>query len=234
MSECRKCGQPAAAGKKSCNSCLSRKRQQNKKRRQALIDAGRCSSCGSGSVVVGRKTCKPCQARSKSNSVTRRRACKATGRCVACGFPTDKKLCKPCQDKKVVSERARRDSLRSQGKCVWCTGERDTPKGSLCSYCCLKGAARSWLDGAHRADDLKQLLEDQNFKCPYTGRSLEIGRNAVIDHINPRSRGGGGDLKNLQWVDDEVNRAKTSMTHEEFIALCRLVVSRADELDQSG
>ena len=92
----------------------------------------------------------------------------------------------------------------------------------------MKSSARTWLGDSKRHVDLKQMLESQGYKCVYTGRRLEIGGNASIDHKIPRSRGGEDVIENLQWVDWQVNRAKTDMTHDEFIVMCRLIVRRAD------
>jgi len=75
---------------------------------------------------------------------------------------------------------------------------------------------------------IKEVLKNQNYRCPYTGRRLKIGNNASIDHIKPRSLFNGkvGDIKNLEWVDTEVNRAKRTMSKARFVSLCRLIASR--------
>jgi len=225
MRKCRKCSREAAPGKASCGVCLERKRQQNKRVRQKRIDSNHCSNCGSTCDVVGRKMCSICHTTSRTNAAEHRNKRRDNLECVSCGAQTKRKLCDRCQAKKVKSEKQRRDRLRAEGKCVWCSSLIDTD-GSLCQYCCIKGAARAWLGGADQTDVLKDLLEAQGSLCPYTGRKLVPGKNASIDHKVPRSRGGEDKVENLQWVDGEVNRAKTSMPHDEFIALCHLVASR--------
>lgn len=74
----------------------------------------------------------------------------------------------------------------------------------------------------NRADGpmLRRILERQGFRCRYTGEVLTPGVNANVDHVVPRSRGGTNDESNLQWVTARINRMKTDMTHEEFLAAC--------------
>lgn len=233
MKKCRKCNQPAAPGKASCAECLEQRRLQEKQRRQELIAEGKCPRCRVELDVTGKRLCSTCLNRSKANGRARRAAFKKRGECAECRAPTQRKRCSACQAVAVKLEKERRGRLNDQGKCVWCSTDRDTSDGMLCSSCYFKSTARSWLGGAHRAGELKQLIEAQGFECPYSGRTLELGKNASLDHKTPRSRGGSSEIENLHWVDHDINRHKSDATHDEFIALCRLVVSRADGLDKS-
>jgi 5-methylcytosine-specific restriction endonuclease McrA len=45
-----------------------------------------------------------------------------------------------------------------------------------------------------------------------------------MDHIIPVSRGGDNSLDNCQILSKEVNQAKSNMTDEEFIEMCKRVV----------
>lgn len=72
--------------------------------------------------------------------------------------------------------------------------------------------------------ELMALLEVQGYRCALTGKELSP-EDAELDHKIPISRGGTNQLSNLQWVDKSINRAKTSMTNEEFIAMCKRVAS---------
>lgn len=118
---------------------------------------------------------------------------------------------------------------RAKGLCYSCT-ERPLKKTS--SYCekhwFLQAAWRAGLRGNGSWIKLKEILEVQNYTCPYTGRKLTPGINASVDHKKPRSlyRGSVGLISNLEWVDIEVNRAKRTMTKTKFIALCKLISSR--------
>ena len=60
-------------------------------------------------------------------------------------------------------------------------------------------------------------------RCALTGRVL-TPETVSLDHIVPLSRGGGSTLDNIQFVTREANQAKSTMSQEEFIELCRDVV----------
>lgn len=72
--------------------------------------------------------------------------------------------------------------------------------------------------------DLMALWQRQQY-CPYTREPLAIGPLVHLDHIIPKTRGGKTTIDNLQWVTGLVNRMKTDLTHDEFVAICRQVVS---------
>lgn len=67
--------------------------------------------------------------------------------------------------------------------------------------------------------ELFGLLQVQQFRCALTG-DLLVPEHARADHIFPISRGGSNQIENLQWVTDEVNRAKGVMDQDSFIAMC--------------
>jgi len=75
---------------------------------------------------------------------------------------------------------------------------------------------------------LQELLERQNYLCPYTGKKLVPGLNCSLDHILPVVRYPelAGDIDNVEWVDLSVNCMKGSMTKEEFLGFCRLIADR--------
>jgi len=70
----------------------------------------------------------------------------------------------------------------------------------------------------------------QNTTCYLTGEPIDIYQTSTyeFDHIIPRSRGGSNELDNLGLCSKRVNRAKTNMTVDEFVGLCRLVVNHYD------
>ena len=73
---------------------------------------------------------------------------------------------------------------------------------------------------------LKKLLADQGYKCALSGRQM-TAKTASLDHKHPISRGGSNEPSNVQFVVDEVNLSKGTMTNEEFIILCLDVVNHA-------
>jgi hypothetical protein len=73
--------------------------------------------------------------------------------------------------------------------------------------------------------EIRALWDKQNRECNLTGEVLN--EKAECDHKMPVSRGGPSTIENLQWVTPEVHRAKGNMTNEEFVEMCRKVVSYA-------
>jgi hypothetical protein len=68
---------------------------------------------------------------------------------------------------------------------------------------------------------LSRAWYNQRGRCAYTGKRLD--RKAQVDHKTPVTRGGDNDSQNLHWVTADVNNAKGSMTHDEFLAVCLCV-----------
>ena len=73
------------------------------------------------------------------------------------------------------------------------------------------------------AKRLLELLKRQDYRCALSGVEL-TPETASADHIVPVQRGGTHSLENIQIVDHKANVAKSTMTMEEFVALCRRVV----------
>lgn len=76
-----------------------------------------------------------------------------------------------------------------------------------------------------KASQLYELLERQGFRCALSGQLLEPS-TASIDHIRPISGGGEHEIGNLQWVTNNINRAKGRMSNDEFINMCLMVAER--------
>lgn len=87
---------------------------------------------------------------------------------------------------------------------------------------CFFWARATRLKGIN-AKDLARLWKAQRGKCALTGRRLN--RTAQVDHILPLALGGGDEISNLQWTCAEVNLAKRNLTNEQFVHLCRDVLS---------
>ena len=66
---------------------------------------------------------------------------------------------------------------------------------------------------------LARLWIKQKGLCALTGRRLD--RTAHLDHIVPVSRNGTNDISNLQFLDPEVNQAKSDLSIDAFINLCK-------------
>ena len=70
--------------------------------------------------------------------------------------------------------------------------------------------------------DLETLLERQDFRCALTGESL-TPENVALDHIVPISEGGSFSVANSQLVTRIANRAKHTISQDEFVILCKRV-----------
>jgi 5-methylcytosine-specific restriction endonuclease McrA len=106
-------------------------------------------------------------------------------------------------------------------------GQRDQGAGRLCLDCWMRRKALQALGDPNKADDLRALWERQAGRCALTGLALVPGQNASLDHVTPRSRGGGDELGNLRWTDTRANTARSNLSDAEFLALCAAVVMHA-------
>jgi 5-methylcytosine-specific restriction endonuclease McrA len=69
---------------------------------------------------------------------------------------------------------------------------------------------------------LPDLVKRQRFRCYYCGVEMRTRHafkdpcRATVDHVIPRSRGGGNDRSNLVAACADCNEQKANMTAEEF------------------
>ncbi len=71
-----------------------------------------------------------------------------------------------------------------------------------------------------------QLLEHQGYRCALTGRIL-TPELASLDHIVPVRDGGEHVIENTQVLHRDINRAKSILSNEDFIQMCREVAAFA-------
>ena len=69
-------------------------------------------------------------------------------------------------------------------------------------------------------------LHGEKASCYLTGDPLDLAdpSSFELDHIHPRSKGGGNTLDNLGLTTRESNRAKHNMDLEDFLDLCEKVL----------
>ncbi len=67
---------------------------------------------------------------------------------------------------------------------------------------------------------------NNNPHCELTGLPLDVKdtKSWHLDHKLPVSRGGDNSLENLQILSARANQAKSDLTNEEFIELCKLTL----------
>lgn len=71
-------------------------------------------------------------------------------------------------------------------------------------------------------DYIQKLLEEQDYKCVYTGASItsDSGTLRSLDRIDSSK---GYDEGNVQWVTWEVNRMKGALNESEFLQLVNTI-----------
>lgn len=82
----------------------------------------------------------------------------------------------------------------------------------------LRGESRA------TAFDLACIWKNQRGLCALTGRKL-TRTNAHLDHIAPKSKGGGDEKYNLRWLCVQANLAKRELSDAEFVELCNDVMA---------
>ena len=80
--------------------------------------------------------------------------------------------------------------------------------------------------GKVTAKNVLRLLDFQKRRCALTGRQLEP-ETASLDHIVPVRCGGAHAIENTQLLHKNVNRAKSTMTNDEFVQMCHEVALHA-------
>lgn len=80
--------------------------------------------------------------------------------------------------------------------------------------------------GPVSTENVLQLLKFQEHRCALTGRQLTPDL-ASLDHVIPIRIGGEHAIENTQVLHRDVNRAKGTLTNDEFLQLCSEVVAHA-------
>lgn len=216
-----KCPNPRKSQK--CKPCTDKVVAANKRRKEALVNNIQCIRCGtpwSGDTLI----CPDC--RIKINQKWKDKD--LTKLCFRCAAPrdTNHKSCSICREEMRKDSGKRRSASHAKGFCVQCRTEEKGNNGKYCVTCALKTSARRWLEDSSRWMELKDLFKKQDGKCAYTDIPIFIGENASLDHKNPRSKGGANSIENLQWVDWDINRMKTDIPHDKFLAICHFISNK--------
>lgn len=71
-----------------------------------------------------------------------------------------------------------------------------------------------------------------NPTCYLTGLPIDLNdsKSYQLDHKIPKSRGGDNSLENCGLVSKRANMSKSDMTYDEYIELCKLVISNHEKL----
>jgi len=103
--------------------------------------------------------------------------------------------------------------------------KKDTEKHFFSKRACSYLYKQTKLNDKEFATKLFWKWIKQKGRCAYTGRKLKYDRTTHIDHIIPRSKGGSNNPDNLQFVCEDANLAKNSLTHNQFIELIKDIMN---------
>lgn len=203
------------------------------------IEKGLCKDCGNPRGEAGTTVfCRTCANNHSAKMAKRKSRLRdervEKGLCYNCGKSpgNGKGLCAKCREKaRDAYHRTSKNRVSrklSSEICKRCT-DATFSKSNYCRKHWLENILRhSHLDRLS-ADILFSKLEDQEFKCFYTGIDLVPGINASLDHLKSRSKNPDrhSDIANLVWCDRRVNAMKGELNYEEFIHLCRTIAEQS-------
>lgn len=117
-----------------CEKHHIRSLARNERRRNANIEAGKCTACGTRPNDGETYFCTVCREANKARDKVRYANKRAAGLCAKCGEPSSRfAMCKPCRAKDRENSLERQRDLRSRGICVTC-GEEPTQQ-RRCKVC---------------------------------------------------------------------------------------------------
>lgn len=169
----------------------------------------RCAKCGDEKTRVrsGRLRCRPCEAAYQRDYYRKNiSACRAKSKEAMARR-------RSCEKTREVMNSARR------GVKKYADTQRQYNR-RLRKKHFFKYRARMFGRGV-TAVDLMRIWVKQSGRCALSGEKM--GRDAHIDHIIPRSKGGNESPENLRWLDPWVNVARQNLDDEEFVRRCAQV-----------
>lgn len=124
-------------------------------------------------------------------------------------------------ERQIYRNRQKAPDIQVDGKyvclvkyCAWMVLERHTPKAVR--------SKRRKTTSCITLGELRALLHQQDYRCALSGARL-TPTNFALDHIVPVAMGGTFSIDNCQLVTKEVNRAKHTMSQEDFLEMCNNV-----------
>lgn len=143
---------------------------------------------------------------------------------------TNFKHCTNCLQKDKELKKQIRESRIKEDKCLRCGTKNilketisEKRKTRICELCYFKNISMRRFGSSHRANEIKEILVKQNYKCAYSGVKITPGIDAQLDHIIARYAGGSDENENLQWVHSTVNRTKSDFSPEDFLNFVKLI-----------
>lgn len=197
----------------------SEKYQPQHNRWAKLKSLGLCQACGQ-QPANGRTRCEKCATKARDARRAKADVKRRNGICTKCfAQPVlpGMSFCAGCLETQRLYKRRLESSRVQAGLCGKCGKSPFVPHRVYCSLCILKATAKRTLGTSARWPELQAILDKQDNCCPYFGVPIEIGRDAELDHIVPRSKGGTNDPSNLQFIHAWANAWKLAASEEEFL-----------------
>ncbi len=126
-------------------------------------------------------------------------------------------------DRQIYRNRQKAPRIMVDGKyvclikyCAWMVLERHSRKGNR------RSKQRRVSGDCIKLGELRALLHRQQYKCALSGTEL-TPTNIALDHIVPVAMGGAFSIDNCQLVTKEINRAKHTMSQDDFLQMCNNV-----------
>ena len=149
---------------------------------------------------------------------------KNKGLCIECCNPITSGLrCENCNNRRNKLKKENYITWKKEGRCTQC-GKETIKDKNVCEKHYLMSISHKRLGSGKYWKELKELIENQNFKCALTGDAISFEDNIELDHILPTSRKGTNELSNVCWVTKEANRLKQNLTNEELKILCNKII----------
>jgi hypothetical protein len=149
--------------------------------------------------------------------------------CEAPRSPKNKSYCVPCAQKSKVYLKKRAATFKAKGLCIQCGKSEHAKHLVHCLHCWAGQVASARLGSRKHGLAILEKLEQQQYRCAYTGRHLIPGKNISLDHVIPVAQAPelAGDVDNVVWCDLSANVAKYDLSRNDFVQLCKEVVAHA-------
>lgn len=129
--------------------------------------------------------------------------------------------------------RKRSKERKIKGICLVCGKAVIKSATSYCEKHFLQSVSLRHLGTKSKWHLLKQKIEEQGYRCDYSGIKLIIGDNASIDHIKSKVRHPelSNDVNNVHWVDLRINLMKRELDESEFFFLVTEIFNNIQKTD---
>ena len=200
---------------------------------QKRIENGLCKDCGqSRDGSTSTVKCKECQQKSSIKASERKKRLReewkleGSGKCHSCGSKSNFDSCLKCRESSKNYKPKTKRVRKPKNKIGVCSRCSKSAMKNRCKTCWTKDLLRKHGIEVNLWETLWKKLEDQKFKCFYTGIEIIPEENASLDHVTPKVKGGTNDLSNLVWCDRKINSFKNDNDYQSLMMICQLILSQ--------